>query len=124
MHSEYEKEIRQHLIDIINGWRQHKHGKGQLHLHHDEGDKARKHSEYLADIGKLEHTPKHFKSNWSENIAHIEDDINNRKVAELVFDGWKNSNEGHRETMLNAQTHAGIGVVRRGKKVFVTARFK
>jgi len=121
------EDIRFYLISLVNNFRR-ENGKPPLSFDEALCAFAKAHTEHMANTGRLEHAPKHFRSGVGENINYIEGEEHPYQLAKAMFDDWVRS-KTHKDIMLNAKHAAGIDVAHRGiggnrKKLFMTGRFK
>lgn len=97
--------------------------------------RARRHSEDMADRGKLYHGDVRgrypcdyagenaFKSHWERNVIGVGYIDSNKELARHVVNGWMNSS-GHRRNILRQEySRIGVGVHKEGNLVYVTQGF-
>jgi uncharacterized protein YkwD len=125
------EDIRLHLLYLINNFRK-ENGKPSLHLHIEDSQKAKAHSEHWADrTGNIPHSPEHYRAGAKELVGEAHgwfmEHEHPYQMAERAFEGWKESPR-HRDVILNARGHVGIDVAHRHwgiyKKLFMTVRFR
>ncbi len=130
------EEIRQHLLDRINSFRQG-HNLPPLSLDGELSRHAKAHSEHRVDRfpeiekGSLPaHSEQHLWGSASaENVAWAdapehEDTV---QIADRLLNSWLSS-QGHAGNILKARRHVGIDIAHRHehgrRRIFMTGRFR
>jgi uncharacterized protein YkwD len=95
-------------------------GKGRLSLSASLSRRAHRHSERMADSGTLSHSC--LDCGKGSSPSSMAENVGVGPSLGAVHDALMNS-PGHRNNILGAFDRVGIGVVRRGDRVWVTELF-
>jgi len=107
-----------HLYSMVNQARD-ANGKGRLSLSDSLSRRAHRHSEEMADSGSLFHSCLDCGKSRSPSMAeNVGVGPNLGAVHNALMDS-----SGHRSNILGPYDRVGIGVVRRGDRVWVTQLF-
>jgi uncharacterized protein YkwD len=107
-----------HLFSMVNEARD-ANGKGRLALSDSLSRRAHRHSEEMADAGSIFHSCLDCGKRRSPSMA---ENVGVGPSLSAVHNALMNSS-GHRANILGQFDRVGVGVVRRGDRVWVTELF-